>query len=70
MASTPYELRAGLLGQAEGILQHQYHANLENIREKLKLGLIEAEEVDFPSPPTAQDIIAQAELLYAFVQTK
>jgi len=70
MATTPYELRAGLLGQAEGILNHQYHAKLEELREKLKLGLVSQEEITFPRCPTSEEIIAEAEKLYAFVQTK
>lgn len=70
MATTPYELRAGLLGQAEGILNHRYHQALYEVEQKLKLGVLSAEEVQFPACPTSEEIIVEAEKLYAFVQTK
>jgi len=64
MSGNPYELRAGLLGQAEGILNHKYHAENENTHK------IDATKVKWPTPPTTDDIIAEAERLYAFVQQK
>jgi len=70
MSSTPYELRAGLLGQAEGILNNRYHQSLYEVEQKLKLGIISSEEVEFPVCPTSEEIIVEAEKLYAFVQTK
>ena len=70
MATNPYELRAGLLNQAEGILNHRYHQELYEVEQRLKLGLISSEEVQFPNCPTSEEIIIEAEKLYAFVQTK
>ena len=70
MAVSPYELRAGLLGQAEGILNHRYHQALHEVELKLKTGVLSPEEAVFPSTPTCEEIIAEAEKLYAFVQTK
>ena len=66
----PYDLRAGLLGQAQGILDHKYHSELETIRRKIELGILEAKTVSWPDPPTSEDIIAEAKKLYKFVQTK
>ena len=70
MSSNPYELRAGLLGQAEGILTHRYHAENEKLRYLCDTHKIDVETVKWPKPPTSDQIIAEAEKLYAFVQTK
>ena len=70
MKPNPYDLRAGLLGQAQGILDHQYHAQLETIQRKIELGVLKADQVTWPTPASAEDIIAEAEKLYKFVLTK
>ncbi len=70
MSSNPYELRAELLKQAEGILTQRYHSMLEEIRWKIDRNLSGPGDVEFPSPPNTDDIIAEAERLYQFVQTK
>lgn len=70
MATSPYELRASLLQQAEGILNHRYHQKIYEIEQKLKLGVLSVEEVQFPAVPTSEGIITEAEKLYTFVQTK
>ena len=70
MKPNPYDLRAGLLGQAQGILDHQYHAQLETIQRKIELGILKADQVNWPAPASAEDIIAEAEKLYKFVLTK
>ena len=62
MASNGYELRTGLLGQAQKILEHRYHCQVEQCARK---GIACSAE-----PPTTEDIIAEAEKLYAFVQKK
>ena len=62
MASTPYELRQGLLEQAKQILEHRYHCKVQKCKDK---GIACDAE-----PPTTEDIIAEAEKLYAFVQKK
>ena len=70
MKSDPYGLRAGLLGQAQSILDHKYHTNLDTIYRKIELGILEASKANWPEPPTAEDIIKEAEKLYKFVLTK
>jgi hypothetical protein len=63
MASNPYELRQGLLGQAQQILVEAYHSEVQRCRDQG----VAAHNVKFPS---TEDIIAEAEKLYAFVQKK
>ena len=70
MSSNPYELRAGLLGQAEGILTHKYHAENERLRYLCDTGKIDAGKVTWPEPPTSEEILVEAEKLYSFVQKK
>ena len=68
MSVNPYDLRAGLLGQAQNILNDKYHSELETIRRKIELGILEAKIVTWPEPPTSEDIITEAKKLYKFVQ--
>ena len=70
MSSNPYQLRAGLLGQAEKILTHRYHQEYERIRYLCDRDMVDAKTVQWPNPPTSDQIIAEAEKLYAFVQKK
>ena len=75
MSATPYELRAQLLKQAEGILMMRYQNDNERIREDTHLSLSKNPDFDhttvaYPTMPTTEDIIAEAEKLYKFVQTK
>ena len=63
MASNPYELRQGLLGQAQQILVEAYHSEVQRCRDQG----VSANHVKFPS---TEDIIAEAEKLYSFVQKK
>ena len=62
MASNPYELRQALLDQAQKILEHRYHCTVQKCKDKGVACLAE--------PPTTEDIITEAEKLYAFVQKK
>lgn len=62
MAANPYELRQHLLEQAQRILMEQYHSEYNRCRDR---GI--ACDKAFP---TTEDIIAEAEKLYAFVQKK
>ena len=62
MAANPYELRQHLLEQAQRILVDQYHSEVDRCRDR---GI--ACDKAFP---TTEDIIAEAEKLYAFVQKK
>ena len=70
MSGNPYDLRAGLLGQAQAILQNQYHQEYERIRYLCDRDLLDATTVTWPKMPTSDEIIAEAEKLYKFVQTK
>jgi hypothetical protein len=62
MASNPYELRQHLLEQAQRILTENYHCTVQNCRDK---GVACTSKF-----PTTEDIILEAEKLYAFVQKK
>jgi len=75
MSATPYELRAQLLKQAEQILMFRYQRTYDTIRENTHITLqkdsnFDHTAVEYPSMPTTEDIIAEAEKLYKFVQTK
>ena len=67
--SSPYELRASLLSQANEILNHIYHTKVEELRFKIEKNLI-GPDSSWPEAPTSDDIIKEAEKLYTFVQTK
>ena len=49
MSGNPYTLRAGLLSQAQGILQNQYHQELERIRYLCDRDLLDATTVTWPT---------------------
>ena len=75
MSATPYELRARLLQQAEGILMNRYHTENDRTRDTVHMKLKQDPNFDFttityPTMPTTEDIIVEAEKLYKFVQTK
>lgn len=70
MSGNPYALRADLLNQAQGILLNQYHQEYEKLRYLCDRDLIDATTVNWPTMPTTEDIIAEADKLYQFVQTK
>ena len=70
MSGNPYSLRAGLLSQAEGILNNRYHNEYEKIRYVCDRNIIDIQTVTWPTPPTTDDIVAEADKLYKFVQTK
>tara|TARA_R110001592_G_scaffold188358_6_gene433618 strand:+ start:49443 stop:49670 length:228 start_codon:yes stop_codon:yes gene_type:complete len=75
MSSNPYALRAGLLSQAEGILMHKYQVESERVINHMHLSLerdknFDVNTVTYPTFPTTNDIITEAEKLYAFVQKK
>jgi len=70
MSSKPFELRAGLLGQAQTILQNKYHQEYEKLRYLCDKDLLDATKATWPKMPTSDEIIAEAEKLYKFVQTK
>ncbi len=68
--SSAYSLRAGLLSQAEGILMGQYHSKSERLRYLCDRDLVDPKTVTWPEPPKTEAILAEAEKLYKFVQTK
>ena len=75
MSATPYELRAQLLKQAQDILMNKYFKDHDVIRENVHLSIskdptFDHTTVTYPTMPTTEDIIAEAEKLYKFVQTK
>ena len=70
MSGTPYTLRAGLLSQAEKILQHRYHQEYDRIRYLCDRDLVDPKTITWPVPPATEDIIKEAEKLYKFVQAK
>ncbi len=70
MSASPYELRQGLLGQAQAILQERYSARINELMFLLDKGVINPKTVTWPTPPESDEIIAEAEKLYKFVQTK
>ena len=74
-SNNPYALRAGLLSQAEGILMQRYQIEHERVTNHMHLSLerdktFDVNNVVYPTFPTTDDIIAEAEKLYNFVQTK
>lgn len=70
MSNNPYSLRANLLKQAQDILDHAYHSEIDNARYLISGGLLDIKTVTWPTPPTTLDILAEAEKLYGFVQKK
>lgn len=70
MSGNPYSLRAGLLSQAQDILQNHYHQELERIRYLCDRDFLDATTINWPTPPTTEDIVIEADKLYRFVQTK
>tara|TARA_Y100000310_G_scaffold289695_1_gene316289 strand:+ start:270 stop:518 length:249 start_codon:yes stop_codon:yes gene_type:complete len=60
-----YELRTDLLGMAQGILADKVSRQFDN--EHLKTDVSQMKPVE---PYTTEDIIAEAEKLYAFIQKK
>ncbi len=74
-SNNPYALRAGLLSQAEGILMQRYQTQHDKVEQKMHLSLdrdktFDINTVTWPTFPSTEDIIAEAEKLYSFVQKK
>ena len=70
MSTNPYDLRAGLLGQAQQILDHKFHCQVDELKQKIELGISDPKSISWPEAPTTEDIIEEASKLYKFVQTK
>ena len=70
MSGNPYALRASLLAQAEGILQTRFHTETDRIRFMIDRKMVEPKMAKWPSPPTSEQIINEAEKLYSFVKKK
>ena len=74
-SNNPYALRANLLSQAEGILMQRYQVETDRVTNHMHLSLerdktFDVSTVTYPTFPTTDDIIAEAEKLYSFVQRK
>ena len=74
-SNNPYALRANLLSQAEGILMQRYQVETDRVTNHMHLSLerdktFDVNTVTYPTFPTTDDIIAEAEKLYSFVQKK
>ena len=74
-SNNPYALRSNLLSQAEGILMQRYQMEQDRVREHVHLSrdrdiAFDVSTVTWPTFPTTEDIIAEAEKLYSFVQKK
>lgn len=67
---TPYSLRAGLLSQAEHILMTKYQTEYERVRYLCDRDFEDAKTVVWPTPPTTDEILVEADKLYQFVCTK
>ena len=70
MSANPYEIRQGLLGQAEHILNTKYESQQQQLLFLLDRGVLNPKTVTWPEPPTTEEIINEAEKLYQFIQTK
>lgn len=70
MSATGYELRAALLAQAQTILDQKRHGEYETLRYLCDRDLIDPKTVEWPTMPSAEEILAEAEKLYEFVQRK
>jgi len=70
MSSNPYILRADLLKQAQDILDHAYHSQIDKVRYLCDKDLVCPKTVYWPEPPTTEQVLAEAEKLYFFVQKK
>ena len=70
MSKSGYELRAGLLAQAEGILVSRYHSLRHEVEFAVQSNAIQAKDAKWPSYPTMDEIVEQANLLLDFVNNK
>lgn len=70
MSSNGYDLRAGLLAQAQTILEHQFQARYETLRYLCDRDIADPKTIDWPEMPTSEQILVEAEKLYTFVQKK
>ena len=70
MSKSGYELRASLLGQAENILVSRYHSLRHEVEFAIQSNTIQAKDAKWPSYPTMEEIVAQADVLLAFVNNK
>jgi hypothetical protein len=68
--SNPYQLRQGLLAQAEAILKEGHYLKLEKTRTMIDRGEVKPSEAHWPLPPSTEDIIAEAKKLYSFIKEK
>ena len=60
--------RLTLLAQAERILVNKFKVNHERIYYLIERRLLDPMKVDWPDPPGSEEIMAEAERLYAFIK--
>lgn len=70
MSKNPYTTRAGLLGQAEHILNNKFNFEKDKLYLLIDKTGKSPNDVKWPEPPTTEEIIAEAEKLYQFVNKK
>ena len=73
MSNNPYALRQQLLHQAQSILGEQYRAKVEAIRTEQENAHRNGNQIkasNWPSPPTSEDIVREAQKLYEFICKK
>ena len=62
--------RLTLLAQAERILTNQFTIAHERIHFLVGRGLVDPMKVNWPDPPSSDDIMEEAQRLYSFVKEK
>ena len=60
--------RIQLLAQAERILVNKYTVDYERVRYLIDRGLVDPMEVNWPDPPSSENIIEEARKLYKFAK--
>lgn len=71
--STPYELRQNLLHLAKNILDNKYQSRVMRYHNKVDYCRSQNKDpssIEEPVSPTTEEIIAESEKLYRFVQKK
>lgn len=75
MSMTPFEIRLELLKMAKEMLEQDYHAHKDMLRQMWEMEVYRANEANAPIPPspiippfpTASEVIEKAKTLNAFV---
>jgi hypothetical protein len=62
--------RITLLNQAERILVNRFTVHHEKVRYLVDRGLVDAMTIEWPEPPSSENIIEEAKKLQTFVKEK